>query len=350
MMSDRNASAQSAGETAAYWFARLRSDRVSAADRRRFERWLGEDPENRAAWMASEAAWNTAGEAAADPEILAMRRQALAMRPDAWTSRWRRHAGLAAATLVVLLGLSPLLPRLEPWLRGESAGSAAEAPVYQTAVGQRSTVALPDGSTVKLNTDSRILVHYSGAKRRIVLERGQALFDVARVPGRPFVVEVDDKLVTAHGTSFDVRRSETAVQITLLEGEVTVERDAGLLGYFREPVARRLAPGDQLIAIGEQPFEIRKPDVERIVSWSEGVLIFEDEPLDYVVSEINRYSLRKIVLGAETMKDLRIGGVFEPGSVAGFTAALEKTFPLTSEIDESRNVIVLRWRDSSEPL
>ena len=139
----------------------------------------------------------------------------------------------------------------------------------------------------------------------------------------------------------------TIVVLTVFEDRAAVLDAicAGADGYLLKHT-----PGDQLIAIGEQPFEIRKPDVERIVSWSEGVLIFEDEPLDYVVSEINRYSLRKIVLGAETMKDLRIGGVFEPGSVAGFTAALEKTFPLTSEIDESRNVIVLRWRDSSEPL
>lgn len=349
MMSDRNEKAQSAGEAASFWFARLRAGNVSSAERRKFEHWLEQRPENEAAYAASEAAWDIAGDAAADDGLMEMRRQALSMRPESSWPHWRLYTGLAASVLVaVIVGLL-LLPDFTANFSGGGSESSYDRLVFRTAVGQRSTVTLLDGSTVELNTDSRIVVRYDDSQRRVLLERGQALFDVAGGQPRPFVVEADDKLITAHGTSFDVRRLDDKVQVTLLEGEVTVESEAGILSYFAEPDSRTLAPGDQLIAVGGQPFEIRKPDVERVVSWSEGLLIFVDEPLSQAVSEINRYSLRKIVLGEESMKELRIGGVFEPGSVTGFTAALETAFPLTGEVDEKRNVVVLQWREPYAP-
>ncbi|MET3528175.1 FecR family protein [Phenylobacterium koreense] len=209
---------------------------------------------------------------------------------------------------------------------------ATRGPAYSTDVGAQQVVRLEDGSVVRLNTDSKVRVRYGQHVRRLVLERGQAYFEVAHDGGRPFVVEAGDAQVRALGTKFDVQRTEGKTRVTLVEGRVEVAR-AGT------PSAWTLKPNEQ-ITLGEAAPRPGPADVPQATSWTIGRLRFLDTPLVKAVDEVNRYSRTKIVLDAGDVAQVRINGAFETGDTAAFVSAVTELFGLTAARTDDR--IVLR--------
>lgn len=342
---ERTAAAE---DGAAYWFARMQSDSVPACDHREFERWLAASPDNEAAWSECQAFWDFAGQAAGDGAIAAMRKEALALGPEPRRAAWPQWQGWTAiaAALVAILSAGVLLLSLQQPESGERSPAFAQAPssdarLFRTAVGQHSTITLEDGSSVELNADSLLRVDYSDGRRQLALLHGQALFDVAHDPGRPFVVAAGGQRIVALGTSFDVRLRSGEMRVTLIEGEIAVERVEE--DSERTPEVRHLTAGQQLVAAGARPFEIRAAAADEAVGWRTGRLLFSDEPLGDVVEEVNLYSHKKVVLADPALRDLRVSGVFRVGATDGFANALELTFPVETEREADGDVIV-RWR------
>lgn len=329
---------------AAQWFARLRSDQAGRRDREQFEQWRASSDVNASAYDRLETLWIEIGDSAVEDPIMAMRREALAAAPARPARRWLPVAGVAATLAVAVLGLT-LVSRDAAPLSGnvEVAGTGSEdVRVYRTGVGEDSKIRLADGSTVELNTDSLVRVDYGGEQRLVELVRGEALFDVAKDPARPFVVDAHGDKIVAHGTSFNVRQRGATVEVTLIEGKVTVERDGG---WLRPRQRATLDPGQQLVASeGSNAFEIRSANGSEVASWREGRVVFDNEPLAKVVAEMNRYSERKIEIDDPTLESLRVTGVFRTGSPAAFTTALGASFPVDMRSDDRRNRVILRWR------
>ena len=150
--------------------------------------------------------------------------------------------------------------------------------------------------------------------------------------------------ITALGTAFDVRVGAGETRVTLVEGRIEVKRVNGTTLFPVAPEVRKLTAGEQLVAIEERPFVVRMADLEKAVSWREGRVVFSDEPLAEVIEEINRYSTRKVVLGDGDLGEMKVSGVFRPGSAERFVAALEIGFPVEAELDQRRNVVVLTRR------
>jgi len=204
------------------------------------------------------------------------------------------------------------------------AAQIAEAPVYRTATGQRLMVTLTDGSRLTLDTDSRVRIAYSDAERRLVLERGQALFEVAKHQRRPFVVTAGSQSVTAHGTAFDIRLDPGAVRVALVEGLVSVASKGG----HAKPVA--MVPDDVLTASAGGVSLRHVPGIAlALSSWSEGRLVFEDTTLRHAVAEMNRYGTPRIALADTQAGDVRISGSFRTGEIQPFLDALQMGFPVT---------------------
>ncbi len=335
---------ESTEAAAAFWFARLRSDSAGRSDRARFVRWLNEDEAHREAYAEYESFWIAIGCAAADPAIVAMRREALSAAPDRSGLHWTAIGSIAATLLLAFLAASFLLRSpvvtpspVEPDV--QLASRSSDLNRIQTAVGQRSAVTLDDGSVVELNTDSLIDVNYGERLRQVRLVRGQALFEVAHDSTRPFVVEAAGQRIIAIGTAFDVRVGPEGMQVTLVEGKVAVEPVA----KAETPAKRRmLAPGEQLVARADRPVVVLAANVGETVSWRTGRLIFTDDPLGQVVDEINRYSTRKVVLSDPTLADLRVSGVFRAGSIDNFATAMEAAFPVAAKPGEGG--IQLSWK------
>ncbi|QTD55895.1 FecR family protein [Parasphingorhabdus cellanae] len=339
-------------EQAAYWFARLRADNASKGDQRRFKSWLEESPRHAEAYALQEEVWAAMQDSAVDDDILAMRQNALGMSATSNDNRWLKYGAIAASLLVAAVSLIVLNPF--GYLDGSDFSDPAEqlaqsepqsSPIYKTAVGQRSTVNLPDGSVVELNTDSLIQINFSDDKRDLILLRGEALFDVAKDESRPFVVEADGKLITAIGTTFSVRRADDEIRVTLIEGIVTVDKEDSEGGNPDAVNKKQLRPGEQLVALGDQPFKVNAINTDAATSWKDGRLIFDNEPLGTIIQEVNRYSTRKLVVGDPTLSDMRVSGIFQVGSVDSFAAALEASFPVAHNAQSDKDDIVLSWKE-----
>jgi transmembrane sensor len=321
-------------EIAAYWHDVFDEGGPDAAQRERFEAWLAADPAHRAAYASVERAWAGMARAGVDERILAMRRTALAA-PRRPRRAWIRATIAASVIIVAGLGIRVLL-RQSPW---RTDPNAAE---FATQVGERSTITLPDGSTVALDTDSRIKVAFDSQVRRVRLLAGQAWFEVAKNQPRPFEVEAGKQKVTAHGTAFDVRLDDhDGVQVTLIEGRVSVEA-LNRSGAVPSVSADRedLLPGDQLIVTGTRPASKRKTDVAKVTSWREGRIIFDDDTLAEAVAEVNRYSAKKIILSDPRLASLRMSGVFIAGHSGSFVETVTGNFPIKVTSDSDGRLVL----------
>ena len=350
-------------EQAAYWFTVLRDDDCPVATQKAFELWLDEDPEHRTAYSRVEYAWAATAGLENEPSMTGLRHAAIrqSVKPR---FRFGHAMAAAAAAVVVAVVLAALFADsvtvvedepLESDVAATTAGQAPDGnPVIETAVGERSTFQLSDGSSVDLNTATRLRVAFDEERRSIVLLEGQALFDVAQDPNRPFVVFARDRKITAIGTQFEVRLDRKDVAVTLIEGKVEVARL--LLTESGEgaeaPQAIELEAGQRVSGELTEAQSVSEDELSRALSWREGRLDFENEALADVVYEINRYSTDKVHLADATLGELRVSGSFKAGSVENFVLALTEVYPLKSREEAARsggrNLVVYSGSDEHQ--
>jgi len=249
MNDDQRTNGSSGEPDAASWFVRLQRHPDDEETQQAFEAWLAADPAHREAWARVDGAWGRLGELKQDPEILAAR--AALQSELAAQARQRRLSWAAGLAAVAVMGGGLL--GYGVWRQGQtteptSVAAASPQPlaVYSTPVGGLRTVALEDGSKVTLNTDTEVRLTGWGASRRLSLVRGEAYFEVAQDPQRPFVVSVAGRTVTALGTAFDVRIAPDRWSVSLIEGKVRV---AGA------DAAVEMAPGEHLVQVDDAPWK-----------------------------------------------------------------------------------------------
>lgn len=306
---------------AAHWHNRMDEEGGSPLARAEFDAWLAADPRHLAAFRSMDQLWERMGEARVDPRILQCRQEALGA-----TTRPRNRKFAVAAALVAMVAGATFFAthELTEFSSGEPdlvSGQHRDGGTFRTAVGERSNITLSDGSSVVLNTNSRIDVRFTNERRSVRLLSGQGWFQVAKNPNRPFVVEAGGQRVTALGTAFDIRLGgKDSVQITLAEGRVSVEPMQSPLARLikTRPRVALLAPGESLSTSGEAPANKRKADVAKIGSWRQGQIVFDNDTLETAVAEINRYSATKIVLADPGLQQLRVSGVFKAGHSQSF--------------------------------
>jgi transmembrane sensor len=301
---------------ATVWVARLQADDVPAEDRRAFERWLDADGRNVDAWDRVKATWNDLTLLEADPTFAALRADALGagIVPSRLINR-RAVGALAAAGVVAAITGAIFGQRL---LRTSGAmATSPEDPIFTTAVGEQSTFRLADNSVVTLSTDSAVRVNHWNTERRLTLLRGQAFFQVAKDPSRPFVVAAGDKSVTAVGTAFDVRMEPGKLSVTLVEGRVRI---AGPSPSGDRTI--EMSAGSRFVAGDAAKWVVAAIDTAKESSWLQGRLVFDGEPLSAVVDEMNRFSQRKLWIADPRVGATPVSGVFKTGQIDAFVAAL----------------------------
>jgi transmembrane sensor len=280
-------------EEAAGWVARLGSRDATEADRRRFEFWKTRDPAHAAAFEEMSALW---GDLAAVPKTVAPRRRRVV------------GGGIAALLLMGCLGT----------IASETGLIARYRSDFYTPVGTVRRIDLDDGSVVTLNTDSAIQVRYAQTERRIVLLRGEAFFDVAPNPTRPFVVSGDETQAIALGTHYAVRvggRDEVMVEeghVAVTSGPQRAVLDAGGTAHLG---------ADGHLATGSG-------DVANLTSWRSGKLVFSGRPLGEVLGQIGRYRRGSIMVLDDQASQLQVSGVFAVNDVDQAFDALEASLPI----------------------
>lgn len=294
-------------EEAAAWHARLGATLIDAGAIDDFFEWRSK-PGNADAYRRVDRVWRESQSLGSDP--------AIAEALDGAHHRARRSGfGRRSVLIGGLAGATALLIVAGIWLwNGRGA--------FTTDVGEQRVIQLVDGSKVNLDTDSRIRVRFTEGERRINLDYGQALFDVAPASDRPFVVMAGDARVTAEGTVFDVRRGGEGVSVTLVSGVVDVAASETTI----QP--RRMAAGQQARVSGSV-ISTRSVDVAAETSWTSGRLIFSDVPLEQAASEMNRYLTDKIEIDDAGIRTVSINGVFLVGDRDAFVSAASEGLGLT---------------------
>jgi transmembrane sensor len=308
------------------WFVRLRADDADVEDLTRFQRWVDESPDNATAYARVTQSWSVVGEQASAPEIMLGRRDALEDARKAassrWSSsrpRWIRPAIAAAACAALLIGSA-----VGAWVWW----SRTNAGVYTTGVGERRTLILADGSVVTLDARSRIQVKYRDRERLIDLDQGQARFDVAKDPSRPFRVSAGRETVLALGTQFNVELVAHSVLVTLIEGRVAIMPEA----TKAEPAAQIDLIAGEALQVRQDGRKIRLPkvDIARVTAWQNGKLFFDNEPLASAAERVNRYSREQIQVDTSAA-EITISGVFNAGDARAFVEAVTAYFPVKTD-------------------
>ncbi|MBX5459765.1 MAG: FecR domain-containing protein [Steroidobacteraceae bacterium] len=305
-------------DSAESWFARMRAGPLPPAAQEALQRWLEQDERNAEELDCLFRIWNDMEAVRSEPAVLAMRSEVRARARMRSKARWQR--ALVAAAAVCAVGLAALA--VVQGARQKAPSVVKEHAVqYETRVGQKSTVTLPDGTLVVLDTDTVIQVWSAPQARRVRLVRGRAFFDVAHDPSRPFSVSAGSNTVTALGTEFDVELTDAAMAVTLLSGRlrvlgVTGPGDAG--GKSVEMNA-----GQRLIAPERGPWTVREASLEVDTGWLKGRLVFDEETLGNIAAALNRYSARKIVIPDPQVAGRRLSAVLMAGDIETFIQAAE---------------------------
>jgi transmembrane sensor len=181
-----------------------------------------------------------------------------------------------------------------------------------------------------------VAVHYAAGERRIRLDRGEALFEVAKNPARPFIVVAGDEQVRALGTVFMVRRGAAAVAVTLLEGKVSVTTPE----RSDHRPSTVLAPGQRLTVRAEVGAALDRPKLDAVTAWRRGQAVFDNTALIDAAAELNRYGGRTLVIGDPSLSGLKVSGGFATSDTAEFAAAVAALYDLSIEQDGDRIVLV----------
>jgi transmembrane sensor len=229
----------------------------------------------------------------------------------------------------------------EPLRRGEGGGLARDLRVVAAAIltgplRTREATELPpvaattvavkpdrqvlaDGSAVELNSGAMVEVRYDDAVRKVDLLAGEALFEVAKNPGRPFVVHAGRVQVRAVGTAFTVRHSGDSVAVLVTEGTVAVSSGDGA-----EPVL--LGSGKRMMIDENQAAEVADvdaPRIERELAWRNRRVEFSGTSVSDAVDFLNRQNVLQLRLEDEELAKHKLSGIFWSDDPEGFVRLLE---------------------------
>jgi transmembrane sensor len=339
-------------KAAAAWLVRRDREEWNNAADAEFQAWLSASTAHRLAFIRLQAAWQQAGRLKAvaarmtNSGALLSGDQLGMLKPAKSVSRLPRHEELqesgardterfrmpARRVLGMSAAAACLAAAVVGWFAWPHQGTA-----YRTPIGGIAAISMKDGSTVTLNTNSDIRVALSETERRVDLEQGEAFFEVAKDPHRPFIVRIGDQRVIAVGTKFSVRRESNHVRVIVTEGRVRVERSEP-----QHPAEIALVSAGGVAVAGVAGVLVQDKslsDAEERLSWREGIVVFRETLLSDAVAEFNRYNTRQIFIEDPALGSMRIGGHFRTRNAEGFVRLLADAFPIRVEEDESRIVL-----------
>jgi transmembrane sensor len=398
-------------EEACAWFVESRAGDLVDAGRRELDRWLRKSPEHLSAYLEIAVIWNEGPQL--DPKakwatdtLIEQAREAENENVVALISATVVESSAERAPTTVLhslagdaasaatsndahsgrVGSNTVRSWFKSWHPlGVAASVAAlaivggtlgvpefSAPIYTTALGEQRSIQFADGSTVELNSRSKIRVKYSKRERDVDLLEGQALFHVAHDAGRPFIVAVGATRVRAVGTQFDVYKRSNETVVTVVEGRVAVYSTRARQDSASAPnialaqthsssanagssstatasnaavsassssshsageglVTPGLAPdtgssfllaaGEQLTVTADAAQKNANSNIAGATAWREREIVFESASLSDVAEEFNRYNQRQLVIEDPALHGFHISGIFsstDPDSLIRF--------------------------------
>ena len=373
-------------DEAVAWLIRLDGDApLSVKEERSFEQWLARSPAHRDALKSLNTFWancNQLAKVVEAPSAVTLRRKHIFAQLLTYLWPDTGFRGSAMASVMMAFALGAVF-----WL-GLPGGITDSNGVYLTAVGQQKTITLSDDSRIQLNTNSQVLVDYSEGFRNIRLLQGEAHFDVAKDPSKPFRVYAGSGRVQAVGTAFNVYLQDDKLDVFVSEGRValgsflpraessppaesppastpkTQARMAepaeaahshspnpspdlyaksevnglGTLAAGQGAVLKKVLselPGtggkaptlSARVELVPTPVDPTQQEHARL-AWRRGLLIFSGETLEAAIQEVSRYTSVEIEIVDPALRTLEIGGQIRVTDTESMFKALEANFGL----------------------
>lgn len=312
-------------DAAADWFVRRQQADWTGADERALDAWLACNPLHRSIFDGMSHQWNAApqlralfpeefGAVPAAAEAGAAPRTGPARQPARWWARPALALGTLAAVAVLAAG---------GWYRwDQTPGYTLQA---GTGPGQTRDIALPDGTLISLNRDSQLQVHYYPRRREVVLDHGEAFFQVAPGADRPFTVEAGASQVKVVGTAFNVRTGPPSLVVKVLEGKVQLMPDR----HRADGAVLLLGAGSGMAvdtSTGQRHVLAAEPDT--VGDWRTGQLRFSGTPLSEVAQELSRYLGAPVTLQEPGLGQLPVSGLLATAAPERFLRALPGVIPV----------------------
>ena len=326
-------------KVASQWIVRMERG-LSAAEKTELGAWMAADPKNMQRLLSMAERWDKMHDLTRLAELFPEPGLAQESKPRAlpWIAATTTAIVMLAAVLIwVAFVHVPDVPTI------------AQTPdTYETVVGEQSTVRLPDGTVIVLNTNTLLRLNYSPEARVVELARGEIHVDVVEDPNRPFSVIAGDRVLQAVGTSFSVEITDNQhIELVVTEGKVLVGNHTPRGSSANSPVLAESA--NNTVSAGEEvilgaPDEVVTPvspeEIEVKLAWREGRLIFLDEPLEKALAEVERYTTVEFVFLDEKLKQRSVTGRFRAGDVDGLLIALRMNLNIANARSEDGRVLL----------
>ncbi|MFZ2997717.1 FecR family protein [Sphingobium sp.] len=311
---------------AARLLARLNND-PSPQDETEICAWIEADPRHGVAFAHAEAAWEAAERlksAAADVTLPPMAQ----IVSEEQQRRLSRNIWVVAAVAVMLFLIAAIV----------TVRTFSGVERYATPIGEIRSIALSDGSTLRLNSDSEAEVRFTANGRKVRVMKGEASFDVAHDASRPFDVEVRSAIIRAVGTAFNVRIRPSLVELTVTRGAVAVHSGDNASQQVRAGAGAVIQP--RSVALTRLDPRL----VDQRVAWRDQMVELNGETIEQATGEFNRYRTTPILIGDTRISALRIGGRFRVTDSREFLTALQFSLPVRAVHGEDGSVMLL-YRD-----
>lgn len=306
-------------QRAADFFVRRRASGWTGADERELDVWLA-DATNRALYdglavTALDLQQVRRPRLASDAAPAAVQRTAALAAARPWRP-WRRAWAPALLSVLLLAGGGG-------WYWWD------QHPSYvldiATGPGEMRALALPDGTRVTLNFDSRLKVRYYPRRRNAELAGGEAFFQVAPNAHKPFTVDSGASQVRVVGTAFNLRSGPPQFVVKVLEGKVEVRPDRRRADA---PVLQLGAgAGVSVDAVSGRHTAVPAA-ADAVGDWRNGQLVFAQTPLAEVAAELARYLGKPVRVEGARLAALPVSGMAITDAPAGFLRALPMLLPV----------------------
>lgn len=303
-------------DDATVWAAKAERG-LTTDERAALDAWLEGDSRRLGAFVRAQAAWIHAERAVALGKMPEAEAAALAQEPShdqpegATLNRRMILGGGAAIAASVAVAAFIGLQRYR---------------TLESGVGEIRHIALAGGTTLTLDTDTRVDIAASSDDRKLALKRGKLFLDVAQRVGAPLSVEVGNLIMETAEGGFSVQSLiNDPIMAFVTKGQLAISQQQGLFGRNRtltvgQDQALTLPTDQDLLASDVKP--ITAAQREQLLAWRDGMLSFGGEALAQAVRAFDRYGTARIIVADPELARQRITGLFKADDPKGFATAI----------------------------
>lgn len=334
------------------WSAKLDDGDLSSEDRAALDAWLAADPRHTTALAKADLLWKRMGEIDYPPALAqsalnetAAPASTVDVRPTLWqrvsdtfgTSLSRfAAASTAVAAVIAIFVFVPGFP--VGTIFGPDDGG--EPVVFATQRSAMKYIDLPDGSRITLDAASRLSLPKGENAREVQLLAGNAAFDVAPDPTRPFTVEAGAADIRVTGTRFDVRLDEDATFIGVAEGSVMVGAARNQHPSTDGPRALDVQAGEAVTVTDDGEIgAIAEIFPSEFAAWRTGMMIYSEATLAEIIADANRYAADPIAVDP-SIQNLQLSGSFNIKNTHRLLESLAAGLPVRVRDTDGQRTIV----------